>query len=114
MAINTQNVSGTTPATATTTYLSVGALGDTNAVTFMSVCNHHATDPVLVDIYIVPDGIVTPGTAQLLVSQLEIVAGDTYIVYQGNEKIFLDPDDRIDVVADVAGQATVITSFMKV
>ena len=107
MAINTQNVSAIT-LPGTNTYQSIGD----NAVTFMSVCNHSAS-PVNIDIHIVPNG-GGAGTDNLLVSALEIIADDTYIVYQGNEKLFLSNGDRIEIVASVANVVTVITSYVTI
>jgi len=102
MAINTQNIG----VAATDIYTSVGE----NAVTFISLCNHSAA-PVSVDIHVIKSGQLL-GTDNLFVSALEIVADDTYIAYQGNEKLFLENGDKITVVATVADVTTVIASYM--
>lgn len=106
MAIETQ---GTIPAaTPTTTYTS----SDESAVTFMSICNRH-TGPINVDVHIVKSGF-TAGVSNILISQLEIVADDTYIIYQGGEKLILENGDFISVTSDVGSVATVITSYVAV
>ena len=77
MAIQTTNI---VAATETVTYTSSG---DT-ALTFMSLCNYDTID-VVVDIHVIPLGGAAAVT-NLLIKEITIVPGDTYIIYQGNEK----------------------------
>jgi len=104
MAIKTQNVG----AAATDIHTSAGD----DAITFISVCNHSGAT-VSVDIHVIPDQQLL-GTDNLFISGLEIVAGDTYIAYQGNEKLFLSTGDKITVVATVADVTTVILSYVTI
>ena len=107
MAITTTNVNNTD----TTVYTSTG----TNGISFLSLCNHSALAQV-VSIFIVPspDGILpgTVSTANILIKDIDIVAGETFSMYQGNEKIILDPADFISVIAGTTGTVTAIVSNM--
>ena len=104
MAIKTVNVG----AAATDIHTSAGD----EAITFISVCNHSAA-PVTVDIHVILSG-GSPAPSNLFISALEIVADDTYIAYQGNEKLFLSTGDKITVVATVADVTTVILSYVTI
>jgi len=104
MAISTVSV-GAAPAT---TYISSGD----SAVTFMSLCNTSGA-AVACEIHVVPDGAVA-GPGNLLITDLEIIAGDTYILYQGGEKLVLENNDSIVVLSSVASVVSVITSYVTV
>lgn len=101
MAIQTVNVPTVTPAA---TFTST----NDSAVTFMSLCNHGLVD-VVCSIHVVPSGD-SPTTANLLISDLDIITKDTYIIYQGSEKLLLENGDRIMAVTDIA-TVTAITSY---
>ena len=105
MAITTAPIPTTS---ATITYTSVGD----SAVTFMSLCNHSAS-PVIVDIHIVPNTL-SATTDNIMISALEIVADDTYILYQGGEKLILENGDKIVVVATVGAVVSTVTSYVAV
>ena len=96
----------TIDATDTTTYFSTGQ----SAVTIMSLCNFSAINQVA-SIHIVPQG-GTPDDTNIFVKDIHIVAGDTFILYQGGEKIILDDGDYISAIATNAAAVTAITSFM--
>ena len=104
MAISTSNVAAA-PATI------IVSSGDT-AITFMSLCNHGATT-VLCDIHIIPNGDLS-SINNLLITDLEIIAGDTFILYQGGEKILLGNGDYVQVVSDTPNVVSVVTSFVVV
>lgn len=104
MAINTTSIGVTT---AIPTYTSV----DDNAITFMSLCNHGGATLTL-DINIVPNGDAV-GIGNLFIKDLEILAGDTYVVYQAGEKFILSNGDVVSVTSSV-GAVTVITSSVQV
>jgi len=103
MAISTVDIAGA--GAPETTYTSIGD----SALTFMSLCNHGGAN-VTCEIHIVPSGDVA-GTDNVLITDLEILAGDTYILYQGGEKILLDTGDFVVVEASLATVA-VITSHV--
>ena len=105
MAISTTNISTTSD---TETYTST----DESAMTFMSLCNYSGS-LVLVDVHIVPngDGVTT---SNLFIKELEIIAGDTYVVYQGGEKIVFSNGDKVYVTASAANAISVITSSVQV
>ena len=100
MALTTTNIS----AANTSTYTSVGE----SAIVFMSLCNYGGAD-VLVDIHAVPDGDAINDT-NLLIKDLEILAGDTYILYHGGEKLIISNNDRIVVSSSILNSVTAITS----
>ena len=107
MAIQTIPI---TTVSETITYTST----NNTAVTFMSLCNYEAVD-VVCDIHVIsPAAVAAPGN--LLIKQITIVPGDTYILYHGNEKIVLSDTDVIRVVTASGGAVglTVITSYMEV
>ena len=111
MAITiTQITTEETPSNADITYTSVN---DT-AITIMSLCNYEA-ESVTVDIYIVPNA-GTPGNGNIFIKELEITPGETYILYQGNEKILLETGDTIRVTvtnpATTLVGVTAITSYV--
>lgn len=103
MSVSTQNIGSA--ATPVSVYISSGS----TAITFMSFCNYGAS-PVHCDIHIVPNGD-GPTNSNLFIKDLEILAGDTFILYQGGEKILMDNLDTVQVVSDIANSVTVITSF---
>jgi len=98
----------TLDATQTSTLASVG----TSAVTIMSLCNYSAVSQT-VSIHIVPQGSL-PDDTNIFVKDITIVAGDTFILYQGGEKIILDDGDFISAIASNAAAVTAITSYMVV
>jgi len=101
MSIQTATV-GLTP---TTVYTSVGG----SAITFMSLCNF-GTNDVTCNVYVVPNGDV-PSDSNIVIKDLEILAGDTYILYQGGEKILLDGNDSVVVSSSIGNTVSVVTSF---
>jgi hypothetical protein len=104
MAIETAEVQ----ATNTSIYTSV----DETALTLISLCNY-STAAHTITMHIVKDG-TSPDNTNIFISNIEIVAGDTFIIYQGGEKILLSNNDYINVIADVSGAVTAITSYVKV
>ena len=106
MAIQTTNI---VTAGTDLTYTST----NNTAVTFMSLCNYNSVD-VVCDIHVIAAGGAA-ANANLLIKEITIVPGDTYILYHGNEKIVLSDTDviRVTTVAGTVG-LTVITSYMEV
>ncbi len=102
MAIQTTNVNNTD----TTLYTSTG----TNGISFLLLCNHSVITQT-VSIHIVPNGS-TPTTANILIKSISIVAGETFIMYQGNEKIIIDNGDFISAIAGNSSAVTAIVSNM--
>jgi len=105
MALNNTRVSTTT---ATTVFQASGQ----TAITVMYFCNHSA-GPVNINVYAVNNDDSTAGSLDnIIFSQLEITAGDTYIV--STEKLILDNGDEIEVEADVADAVTVTVSSIAI
>jgi len=102
MAIQTIEVSNTD----TIVYTSVGL----TAITLLSLCNI-GTLPSSVTINIVKSGdTVLPNNT--FIKNLEILIDDTYIAYQGGEKIILEDGDSIHVIASEPNSISTITSYM--
>lgn len=104
MALSTSTI-GTTN---TILYVSSGD----NAVTFMSLCNY-SPNTVRVSVHFVPDGD-TPTNGNLFIKDLEVVSGDTFVLYEGGEKIMLGDNDYIVAVASAASSVTALVSTIEV
>jgi hypothetical protein len=110
MAIQTSNVT----TSGTTVYTSSG----NSVVTFLSLTNYTA-NTVSANIHIVPNNGGSVGTANVLnlaIVSLDIVSngsstGDTYQFYVGNEKLVLNNNDTIQVVANVDNSINAIVSY---
>ena len=92
----------------TTIYTSVG---DT-ALTLISLCNHDIAQH-LITINIVPNGSI-PGLDNVFISDISIVPADTFIVYQGGEKIILGDGDFVSVRGDSNSVVTAIVSYLAI
>jgi hypothetical protein len=82
--------------------------GDT-AVTFMSICNYTSGN-VIANVYVVPAGDIA-GNVNIVLSQIEIEANDTYQFYAGNEKLVLANGDSIQVDAAANSSISTVTSY---
>ena len=83
-----------------------------DAVTFMSLCNY-SPGTVTVSVHLVPSG-GTAGNDNLFIKDIEIVSGDTYVLYEGGEKIMLGDGDYIVAVADAVTSVTAMVSTIDV
>jgi hypothetical protein len=92
----------------TTLYTSVGK----SAVTMLSFCNYSGST-VTLQIHIVPDGDGATND-NIFIADLEIVAGDTFIAYQGNEKFVLGDGDSIQAFCSTASSLSAITSYVTI
>lgn len=92
-------------ATPTTVYTSSGE----SVVTFLSLCNYDTVTRA-VDIHVVPSG-GSADDSNIFISALDVVADDTYIAYQGSEKLILGDGDFIAVTAAAATAVTAILSY---
>jgi hypothetical protein len=82
---------------------------NSTAVTFMSLCNYSAS-PVTVNVYIVPNGNIA-GNTNIMLSELEITAKDTYQLYAAGEKLILSLGDTVQVNASANNSITAVTSY---
>jgi len=94
--------------TDTDIFVSVGS----NAVSFLSLCNTSAA-PVIVNMYVVPTGQATDLTRKFL-HNLEIKAGDTFILYQASEKIITEDGDKFVATADSASVVAALVSYIAI
>jgi hypothetical protein len=86
--------------------------GGNTAVTFLSLCNY-SSNPVTVNLYIVP-ATATADTTNIVYSNLQLTANDTYQLYLGGEKLLLSNGDTIQVSANTATSVTAVTSYTSI
>jgi hypothetical protein len=101
-----------TSALITTSAANVYASVGNTAVTWLSITNYGAANATA-NVHVVPSG----GTANVqnqIISVIEIVAGDTYQIYAGNEKLLLGNDDTVQAVANANTLLNAVTSFTSV
>ena len=100
MSISVANVTTLTDSV----YTSTGS----SAITFMSLCNYSGAN-VTANVHVVPDGGV-PSNVNLVLSNLEITAADTYQLYSGGEKLLFADGDSIQVQVSANNAVTVVVS----
>lgn len=96
---------GNVTTTGTNVYTSTG----NTVITFLSLCNYTASN-VTANVYVVPSGDTADNT-NIVVGNLLIPAGDTYQLYQGNEKLILSNGDLIFINANANTAITTMTSY---
>jgi hypothetical protein len=101
MAITTTAVGNSN----TTAYTSV----NNTAITHMTLCNYSASN-VTISLHVVPSGDAV-GNGNVMLDTLQINAHDTYVLYAGGEKLLLENDDFINVIASAGTSVTAITSY---
>jgi|APSaa5957512622_1039677.scaffolds.fasta_scaffold109038_2 hypothetical protein len=92
----------------TTVYTSTG----NNAITLITLCNYSIGNET-VSVHIVPSGDGV-GDDNIMLKDLPITSGDTYVIYQGGEKILLEDGDLVNVIASGASAITAITSYVAI
>lgn len=103
----------TTANTDTIVYLSNGESG----VTTLMICNHHASTDAIVDVWVIPGTGVprvqgTKANANQILKNLQIVAGDTFVMDM--EKLVLNDVDKIVVRANADDVVNCVISSMAV
>jgi hypothetical protein len=88
-------------------YLSVG----NTAITSMTFCNT-TSNAIPLNVYVVPNGF-SADTSHQMFSNLILPAGDTYQIYQANEKLLLSAGDTVQANATANG-ITTITSYTSI
>lgn len=101
MAISTVAVGNTN----TTIYTSTNV----SAVTMVSFCNYSAS-AVTVSIHTVPSGS-NPGNGNIMIKDVSIPAGDTYMLYSAGEKIVMDNNDYVNAIASTGSSITAVVSY---
>ena len=86
-------------------YVSAG----NTAITFMSFCNY-SSSTLFINVWVVP-AIDSAGTTNLLYSELELTANDTYQLYLGGEKLILSNGDKVQAQLTSGTGVTVVTSY---
>jgi len=79
-----------------------------SAITIMSLCNTAVTDAI-VSIHVVPTGSIADDS-NIIIKDLVIQAADTFVLYQGSEKIILSDQDSISVKS--TSTVTSLVSFV--
>ena len=101
-----------TSALITTSAANVYASVGNTAVTWLSITNYGVANATA-NVHVVPSG----GSANVqnqIASAVEIVVGDTYQIYAGNEKLLLDNNDTIQAVANANTTLNAVTSYTSV
>ena len=104
MSIATGNVTSTVG----NMYVSAG----NTAVTWLSLTNYSAGN-VTANLYVVPSG-ETAGNLNTVLANIEIAAGDTYQIYNANEKLILANGDAVQANANADNSLNVVTSYTNV
>ena len=80
-----------------------------SAITNLTLCNYSASN-VTISLHVVPNG-ATATDANIMLKDLTITAGDTYVLYAGGEKLLFDNGDFINVISSANSAVTAITSY---
>ena len=102
MSINTQAVGNSNITVYTST--------NSSAITNLTLCNYSASTNVTISLHVVPNG-ATATDANIMLKDLTITAGDTYVLYAGGEKLLFDNGDFINVISSANSAVTAITSY---
>lgn len=84
-------------ATVTTATATLFTSSGTNAITAIYLMNDHSST-VTVQLHVVTDGD-TIGNSNKIIKNLQIAAGDTFVI--DTERLVLSNDDKIQATADV-------------
>lgn len=93
----------------TTSVSNVYVSSGNTAITFLSLTNYSAGN-VVANVYVVPSGSSAANT-NIVLSQLQITANDTYQFYAGSEKLLLGPSDSVQVDAAANNAISTVTSY---
>ena len=96
-------------ATATTSNSAAYTSTNSTAITNLTLCNYSAST-VTVSVHVVPSG-GSAGNDNIMLKDLSITAGDTYILYSGAEKLLLDNNDFISFVCTANSAVTSVVSY---
>lgn len=78
-------------------------------ITWLSLCNYSAAN-VTANVFVVASGN-SAGNATTILSNIAITTGDTYQIYNANEKLILSNGDAIAANASANNSITVVTSY---
>ena len=90
----------------------VYASSGNTAVTWLSINNYSAGNAT-VDVHVVPSGGAA-NTQNQIITELEILAGDTYQLYSGGEKLLLGDNEAVQAVANVNSALNVVVSYTSI
>ena len=93
----------------TTTTAAVYTSSGNTVVTFLSLCNYSVAN-VTANVYVVPSA-GTAGNTNIVIKNLDILVGDTYQFYAGNEKLILANGDTIQVNCSANSSVTTVASY---
>lgn len=93
----------------TTAAGNVYASSGNTVVTFLSLTNYSVAN-VTANVFVVPSG-QSAGNATALFQNLDLVVGETYQIYAGNEKLILGNNDAIQANASANNSVTAIVSY---
>lgn len=90
----------------------VYASSGNTAVTWLTINNYTAGN-ALANVHVVPSG-GSANTQNQILTNLEIVANDTYQLYTGGEKLLLSNGDTIKAVANLNTTLNVVVSYTSI
>lgn len=93
----------------TTSAAAVYTSSGNTAITFLSLCNYSAGN-ITANVFAVPNGD-TAGNLNVVLSTIEIAAGDTYQLYAGGEKLLLSNGDTVQANANADNSLNTVTSY---
>lgn len=103
----------TTSALVSNVAANVYASSGNSAVTWMSINNYTASSNATANVHVVPSG-ETANVQNQILTNLEILAGDTYQVYAAGEKLLLEDGTAIQAVANTNSILNVVVSYTSI
>lgn len=98
-----------TSASITNSAANVYVSNGNTAITFLSITNYSNVN-TLANVHVVESGAAANVQNQVL-TNLAVTAGETYQFYAGGEKLLLENDQAIVMLANANSRLSVVTSF---
>ena len=96
----------------TTSAANIYVSNGNTAITFLSITNY-SNDNALANVHVVESGSSANVQNQVL-TNLEITAGETYQFYAGGEKLLLENDQAIVMLANANSKLSAVTSYTSI
>jgi len=93
-----------------TTAANIYASATNSVITWLSLTNTTGSN-VLANVHVVPAG-GSPSADNIILANIQITEGDTYQIYQANEKLVLDTGDTVR--ANTNGNVAAVVSYTAV
>jgi hypothetical protein len=99
-------------ANVTSTAANVYVSNGNTAITWLSITNYSSGN-VTANVFVVPSGD-TAGNLNMVLTNIEIAANDTYQLYAAGEKILLSNGDSVQANANANSSVNTVTSYTTV